>query len=939
MPGRLSHIKQYQILSLLGKGGMGEVYLAQDTSLNRKVAIKLLPESVQRDPVAKARFLREARAAAALDHPFICKIYEAGETDGTAYIVMEYVEGQTFREKLAEGQGAMPVPQVFKAALEIVDALEVAHDKGFVHRDLKPANLMCTKQGHIKIMDFGLAKHVLPEAAAGEATQSLLETLTQADKSLTGAGAVVGTLAYMSPEQAKGGPVDARSDIFSLGVILDEMVTGMRPFDRGTPLETLTAVLRDDPPTVSVRPRTMISPLTKVLRKAMAKDPARRYQNVGELASDLRRLQEDVAPKSWLGFKSRWAMTGVLAGGSLALAAVAFLVFKPKPPAAAAPPKPIPVLVADIRNGTGDPVFNDALEHTFGISLEAASSISVVDRQEAADLAARLDPGSGNALGIDKARLVCQSKGIKVLVSGSIETAGSGYVIKAEAIDPVTSSPLAGPESQRARTKGDVLIAADRVAAKLRGKLAGVPTGAAKAMEKETFTTSSVEAMHAYAKGQDLMYTNREEAIRWFLKAIDFDPNLGRAYAGLASVYHNLQNYEEAEKYYRMAQARLDLMSEREKHRTQGGYYLLTRNYPKAIEEFTALVDKYPADTSGFTNLAFAYSISGNMVKAAEMGRKAVELNPQESVPRYNLCWYLIASGDFNGADQEIQALINLDPEYWDTYICKGLVEIAQGQTVQAAATYRALEAKGAYPASLAATGLADLLLYEGRLEEAVKILEAGIAADVKGGMAFRAADKCLMLAQARLVQGRKDQAAAAADRGLALDKSPEIQFGAGEIFLESGQADKVRDISAALRLKLEPGQKAFARILSGRLSLLRHETADAVALFEEAKGLADTWLARFNLGLAYLEAGSFAEAYSEFDSCLKRRGEAAAAFWNDLPTIRRLPPLYYLLGRAQEGLKSPAAKDSYNAFLLIKEKGDPDPMVEDARRRLKALG
>jgi tetratricopeptide (TPR) repeat protein/predicted Ser/Thr protein kinase len=938
MPARPGHIKQYEILSILGKGGMGEVYLAHDASLNRKVAIKFLPETVQKDALAKARFLREAKAAAALDHPFICKIYEAGEIDGTAYIVMEYVEGQTFKDKIAESQEPMPPAQVIKAALEIAEALEVAHDNGIVHRDLKPANLMCTKQGHVKVMDFGLAKQILPEAAPGRASQSLIETLTQNQASITSPGAVVGTLAYMSPEQAKGERVDARSDIFSLGVILDEMATGKRPFDRGTPLETLTAVLRDEPPTVTVRPRTLIPPLNRILRKAMAKDPAKRYQNVSELEDDLRRLQEEVAPKSWLGFKSRWTMFGVITAGAAALAVAAFLFLKPGPSVPPASLEPVPVLVADIDNRTGDPVFDGALEHTFGISLEGASTIMVFDRQEAAELAARLDPGSGNRLDIKRAELVCRSKGIKVLISGSIEPNGAGYVIKAKAIDPVTSAALAGPESQSVRSKAEVLKAADLVASKLRSELSGVSHASSKTLDQETFTTSSVEAMHAYAKGQDLMYTDREEAIRWFLKAVDFDPNLGRAYAGLASVYHNLQKYDEAEKYYRMAQARLDLMSEREKHRTQGGYYLLTRNYPKAIEEFTALVEKYPADTSGFTNLAFAYSISGNMAKAAEMGRKAVNLNPRESVPRYNLSWYLIAAGDFNGAEKEIQDLINLDSEYWDVYVCKGLVEIAQGLPSQAAGTYRSLGAKGPYAASLAATGLADLALYEGRLTEAVKLLEAGVAFDLKNDMAFRAADKCLMLAQARLVQGKKDLASAAAVRGLTIDKSAEIQFLAGEVFAEAGQQDKTRDISAALRMKLEPGQKAQARILSGRLSLQRGEVSDAVALFGQARDLADTWLARFYLGLAYLEAGSFAEAYSEFDLCLKRRGEAAAVFWNDLPTMRRLPPLYYYMGRAQEGLKSAAARDSLNAFLLIREKSEPDPMVEDARRRLKAL-
>lgn len=209
--GPLPRIKHYGLLSIIGKGGMGEVYLAHDAKLDRRVAIKFLPDELHKDPKARERFLREAKAAAALDHPFICKVFEAGEFQGRSYIVMEYVEGKSLRERIDEGP--FPLPEALKAALEVCEALEAAHAKGIVHRDLKPSNLMCTPQGHIKVMDFGLAKHIVSEPA-GTLTHTLSRTMT-ADPagrpSITTPGVVVGTIAYMSPEQARGEPVDRKS--------------------------------------------------------------------------------------------------------------------------------------------------------------------------------------------------------------------------------------------------------------------------------------------------------------------------------------------------------------------------------------------------------------------------------------------------------------------------------------------------------------------------------------------------------------------------------------------------------------------------------------------------------------------------------------------------------------------------------------------------------
>ncbi len=278
-------ISHYNILEKIGQGGMGEVFLAQDTTLDRKVALKFLPEEMQQDPTARTRFLREAKSAAALDHPFICKIYEVGEAQDRTFIAMEYIQGMTLQEKLAEGP--LPVGDVLETAWEIADALEGAHRGGIVHRDLKPSNVMLIPEGHIKVMDFGLAKRVTPE---GE-EEDVSTVLTQD-------GAAVGTVPYMSPEQVRGRPLDTRSDIFSFGVVLYEMVTGVHPFKKDSIMDTAQTILSATPPPIARYVHDVSELLQDTIRKMLAKDPEERYQTVKGLIIDLRRLNLDTATGS-----------------------------------------------------------------------------------------------------------------------------------------------------------------------------------------------------------------------------------------------------------------------------------------------------------------------------------------------------------------------------------------------------------------------------------------------------------------------------------------------------------------------------------------------------------------------------------------------------------------------------------------------------------------
>ncbi len=919
-------IGRYEILSLLGEGGMGQVYLAKDEILERNVAIKFLPEEMEMDFQTRQRFVREAKSAAALDHPFICKVYETGETDGKAFIAMEFVDGQTLRAKMEKE--SLSLRDTIRISLEVAEALDEAHKKGIVHRDLKPANIMITPGGHAKVMDFGLAKRVLP---GGE--QEISRTLTQS--SITEAGSIAGTISYMSPEQARGEGIDARSDIFSFGIILHEMLTGGHPFSKPSAIETLTSILRDPPPQTHIKPKSVNPIVTPILRKALSKDLKTRYQNASELVADLRRAQREIIGGPAIKRLLPVVGAAIIIVALLVVVAQRFIIpHKANVPEKA--PEPISVLVADFQNKTGDPVFDGALEQLLGISLEGAPFISVFERAQAHKLVSQMDPSSEGQLTAERAQLIGNREGINVIIDASIEPDENGYLIKMRAIDTVKNEPITVAD-RKIDTKAEIGQAVDYLSSKLREKLGGTSAESLKALAGETFTASSLAAMNAYAHAQELNYQGkREEAIQWFLKALDHDPNLGRAYASLGVIYNNLQRPEESDKYFDMAMARIGQMSEREKLRTLSTYYLIKKNYPKVIDVLTELMEKFPADISIYANLPFAYFQSRNMELAAETGRRSIEFNPKNSLYRYNQIWYEMGAGNFKEAEQEVHALLELEPSYVEAYVCMGLLELLRGQTAPAIEAYRSLESYGAYGNALATTGYADIAAYEGRLSDAIEILKKGIDFDLENDQKLIAADKYVALSQAYMLAGNKNLAVESSDKAIETMRIAEIMFPAAEIYIQAGQQEKARELAAELSRKIQPAHRAFAKLIGGELSKARGDIAGAIQLYQEAQDLVDMWYGRFLLGCAYLEMEAYSEAYSEFDRCLKRRGEATSVFFIDLPTFRYLDSLDYYMGRALEGMGSPAAKQSYQKFFDVKANADPgNPLITDAIRRL----
>jgi len=445
----------------------------------------------------------------------------------------------------------------------------------------------------------------------------------------------------------------------------------------------------------------------------------------------------------------------------------------------------------------------------------------------------------------------------------------------------------------------------------------------------ETYSTPSLEAAQAYAHGQEAWWAEKPaEAIGEFQRAIQLDANMGRAYAGLATNYANTNNSAEAEHYFDLAMRKSDRMTEREKLRTYGAYYLFRSNYDKAREALTELTNKYPGDDAGQANLAYANFISHNIPRAVELQKALVQRKPDDNAfNRGNLALYEMYSGQFDAAIQQAQATLKVTPKAPFALKAMSMSQFAMGKTEEAAATYAVMVQSGPQLASLGTMGLADIALYEGRNRDAAQILEKGIAADLENKNVSAAAVKLAALAAVQ-------HSAATAERSLKTDKA--AAFSAARVLLEVKQETRALEVAKQIGSRPEPEPRALAKLLEGEALLARGNAQEAIQVFQEALKLNDSWIGRMDLGRAYLVSQFYPEASSEFNACIKRVGEATAVFLDDTPSFRYFPPVYYYLGQAQQGLKSDAAKDSYQKFLTMKSKADADDsMVADARKRL----
>ncbi|HKU25503.1 MAG TPA: protein kinase [Candidatus Sulfotelmatobacter sp.] len=655
-------ISHYRVLEKIGGGGMGLVYRAEDTMLGRFVALKFLPDAVADDSQALERFRREARAASALNHPNICTIHEIANEGGKWFIAMELIEGVSLDYRIAGRP--IPLPELLSIGVDLTDALETAHNQGIIHRDIKSSNVVLTKRGHPKILDFGLAK-LDPARASSQLKE---------DDDVTITTSMMGTVAYMSPEQISGMALDNRTDLFSLGVVLYEMATGQQPFRRATIGSTFGAILHEAPTPPGRLNEKLPPKLVSIINRSLEKNRELRYQSAAQIREDLQLLKAELDPV--LGHAAgpslsqpsvltgevrlsenptaginvptlrqrakpgRWKL--VISACVLLVAAAGFYYVRHRPQRLA---QKDTVVLAEFENLTGDPVFDDTLKQTLSIALRQSPFLNVLSDMKVSSTLQMMMRPADLALSPEIAREVCQRAGSKALINGRISPLGNHYVIALNAVNCQTGDIL-GQQQVVSNDKEHVLNALGDAASRLRHEL-GESLASVQRFDVplSQATTSSFEALKAFSLGVRAgLQKSTTQSIAYYQKAVELDPNFAAAYRGLASSYASLAETGRASEYLGKAFELRQHTSEREKLVIAADYYrLVSGELDKAAQTYQEWIENYPSDDSAYNSLAITYASLGQYDKAAEANRQALSLAPDVGGPYMNLGNSLLA--------------------------------------------------------------------------------------------------------------------------------------------------------------------------------------------------------------------------------------------------------------------------------------------------------